>query len=336
MQAENFSIALVIPYRDDQTNLNDLLHSIAEWTKQADEIIIIDSSQIPTTIPNDFINFCSTSGIAIVHKQFDKLIFPGHARNIGISASRSNLIAFLDVKTIPSIDWLEKNFKLMRDNSADGVWGKTIYECTQNKQRIIRAATYGKSPVKTLPGSLIKKDCFFKAGLFIETVRAGEDGDWFNRAFLHQLNILDHNNVGFLKYKLLQDITYKNIVLKWYRNNSFASPLPYLKPHKDIYFYLASILSVLIAFNWNNIFADWDLDSTLYIPNITKITASLVFICYYIVRGFFIPLRKGLRIKDLIPISHLQVFTLSSILDLVKIFAFFNSALHSFFKSLKI
>lgn len=336
MQADNFSIALVIPCRDEQTNLNDLLHSITAWTKQADEIIIIDSSQIPTIIPNDFIDFCSTNVITLAHKQFDKLIFPGHARNIGIDASRSNLVAFLDVKTIPSIDWLERNFELMQDNSADGVWGKTIYKCSQNKQRIIRAATYGKLPVKTLPGSLIKKDCFFKAGLFLETVRAGEDGDWFNRAYLHQLNFVDHSNVGFLKYKLSKDVTYKNIILKWYRNNSFASPLPYLKPHKDIYFYLASILAVLIAYNWNNLFAEWDLDSMLYIPNITKITASFIFICYYIARGFFIPIQKGMKIIELIPISHFQVFILSSILDLVKIAAFFNSAFLKFFQRFKI
>ena len=189
MQVDNFSISLVIPYRDEQKNLNDLLHSIKSWTKQADEIIIIDSSQIPTIISNDFIHFCSSSGITLTHEQYEKLIYPGHARNIGIGLSRSNLIAFLDVKTIPSVDWLERNFKLIQDSSNDGVWGRTIYECSQGKQRIIRAATYGKSPVKTLPGSLIKKDCFLKAGLFIETVRAGEDGDWFNRAYLHQLNL---------------------------------------------------------------------------------------------------------------------------------------------------
>ena len=138
--------------------------------------------------------------------------------------------------------------------------------------------------------------------------------------------------MGYLTYMLSKDLTYKNVIMKWYRNNSFASSLPYLKPHKDIYFYLASILAVLIAYNWNNLFAEWNLESMLYIPNVTKITSSFIFISYYFARGFLIPLQKGLRITDLMPISHLQVFILSLALDVVKIAAFFSSAFLKFFQ----
>jgi hypothetical protein len=336
MEAHDSSIALIIPHRDDRKNLNHLLQSIKSWTKMANEIIIVDSSQDSESIQYDFVEFCSSKKIKLIHHQSDKLIYPGHARNIGIDISNSTLIAFLDVKTMPTDDWLDKSFEFMKDESLDGVWGKTIYKCSQNKQKIIRAATYGKLPIKTLPGSLIKRDCFRKAGLFIQSVRAGEDGDWFSRADLHQLNFIDHNKVGLLTYELSKDVTYKNVLLKWYRNNSFASPLPYLKPHKDIYFYLVSIVAVLIAYNWNNLFAAWDLDSILYIPNITKITAGFFFTVYYITRSFLFPFKKGLKVKDLLPIKHSQIFLLSFLLDLVKIAAFFSAAFIKFFQTTKI
>ena len=138
--------------------------------------------------------------------------------------------------------------------------------------------------------------------------------------------------MGLLTYELSKDVTYKNVLLKWYRNNSFASPLPYLKPHKDIYFYLVSIVAVLIAYNWNNLFAAWDLDSMLYIPNITKITAGFFFTVYYITRSFLFPFKKGLKAKDLLPINHFQIFLLSFLLDLVKITAFLVLLLLNFSK----
>ena len=335
MQATSFSIALIIPHADEYDDLQSLLSSMQSWTKQANEIIVIDSSKKSEALSVDFEKFCSSNQINLIHHQHDNLIYPGHARNIGINISKSNLIAFLDVKTVPTKNWLSNNFEIIKNSSNDGVWGKTIYECSGNKQKIIRAATYGKLPIRTLPGSLIQRHCFAKAGLFVESVRAGEDGDWFNRAYLHRMNFEDHDNVEQLTYKLSNEVTYKNILLKWYRNNSYASPLPYLKPHKDIYFYLASILAVLIAYNWNNLFAAWDLNSVLYIPNITKITASIIFASYYLARSIIIPLQKGLIIKDLLPFSHFQIFILSFTLDLVKLTAFFSSAFQIYFQRLK-
>ncbi len=336
MKANNYSIALIIPHADAYHDLNNLLQSMKLWTKQADEVIVVDSSQKPRNLPDDFKKFCLSKKIHLIHQQYDELIYPGHARNIGINVSQSNLIAFLDAKTVPTENWLSTYFNIIKNSSNDGIWGKTVYECSDKKQKIIRAATYGKLPLKTLPGSLIKKQCFLKAGQFIESVRAGEDGDWFNRAHLHEMNFEDHENEENLTYKLSSDVTYAKIILKWFRNNSFASRLPYLKPHKDIYFYLTSILAVLIAYNWNNLFAAWDLNSVLYIPNITKITASLIFTGYYFVRSLIIPLQKGLKIKDLLPFSHFYIFILSITLDFIKMIAFLSSAFKMTLKKLKI
>ena len=59
----------------------------------ANEIIIVDSSQDSESIQYDFVEFCSSKKIKLIHHQSDKLIYPGHARNIGIDISNSNLIA---------------------------------------------------------------------------------------------------------------------------------------------------------------------------------------------------------------------------------------------------
>ena len=44
MQANSNSIALIIPHADEYDDLQNLLSSMELWTKQADEVILIDSS----------------------------------------------------------------------------------------------------------------------------------------------------------------------------------------------------------------------------------------------------------------------------------------------------
>ena len=67
MEAHDSSIALIIPHTDDRKNLNHLLQSIKSWTKMANEIIIVDSSQDSESIQYDFVEFCSSKKIKLIH-----------------------------------------------------------------------------------------------------------------------------------------------------------------------------------------------------------------------------------------------------------------------------
>ena len=64
-----------------------------------------------------------------------------------------------------------------------------ITNINNNKQNIIRAATYGSLPLRTLPGSIVHKEIFNTCGLLVGSVRAGEDGDWMRRVNLHKLKM---------------------------------------------------------------------------------------------------------------------------------------------------
>ena len=83
MDANDSSIALIIPHRDDRENLNHLLQSIKSWTKMADEIIIVDSSQDLESIQYDFVEFCSSKKITLIHHQSDELILSPGLRSKG-------------------------------------------------------------------------------------------------------------------------------------------------------------------------------------------------------------------------------------------------------------
>ena len=317
-------VSLIIPSQNAEKNLFKLLRCIPDWDIIPKEIIIVDSSDDKLIIPNYFDIFVKNNNIKL-SIIYGKNLYPGHARNIGINSSNYNLLAFLDTSTIPKRTWLSSGLEIISTQNSSGVWGKTYYEADKFLSKIYRASTFGNKPIKTFPGSILKKNVFNRCGLFIETTRAGEDGDWISRTIFHCLNISIPNE--FLNYGELNEVTAQQILKKWFRNYTHSSRLPYSKAHRDFYYYGISFLAVLGAFNWNAILASWNSESILYIPNITKISILILLIAYTFIRGIFIPRRKGVSLKFMLPINFIFISFFSAILDFVKLLAFAFSKL---------
>lgn len=330
----NENISLVIPCQNAGNELSILLSAIKTWESYPNEIVIVDSSSSPLEIKTDLSSFFELNEI-VIKLIYKKNLFPGAARNIGIKESSNSIIAFLDVLTIPDKSWLSKCLLELHDKKIDGVWGFTKYEAHNRFQKIIRAATYGVLPVKTLPGSLIKKTVFSQSGLFVESTRAGEDSDWMARVNLHDLNFMSSNYPN--SYSGLKDLNLISLIRKWYRNYLYGAKLPYLNAHKDIYFYAAGIFMIVIAFNWNSLSYNvsmngWDLNSIAYIPNVTKISLALLSLIYFLIRGIIVPRAKGVPWSFLVSINFIPMMLVSITLDIVKTLSFLRSRISSFHK----
>jgi len=316
--------SLIIPNRNSEKELLALLRSFNDWIELPKEILIIDSSDKAINLSQEFKNFFDQQKI-ILKCICREQLYPGHARNLGIRLSTFSTICFLDVQTLPDKNWFANGFKSINNSNNDGIWGSTIYISNTFFEKVVRACTFGEKPIRTLPGSFIKKDVFAKTGLFIESTRAGEDADWMSRAQLHNF-LFDHSK-NPLMYNGLINISFTKLISKWYRNYIFSAKLPYLNPHKDIYFYVAAILMILVALNWNTLSYDytlrgWNLNSLAYIPNITKISIAFVLSAYTAFRGIFLPLKKGINIWFIFKSLPMIIF-LSIVLDLVKLCSFF-------------
>lgn len=312
-------ISLIIPSKNAESKLTQLLESILSWKIIPNEIIIIDSSDEKYKISPTFELFVKKSGIRLItiHKQN---LYPGHARNIGINSSTNTLLAFLDTSTQPNSRWLSSGINLMDLNKSDGVWGNTYYQATKFSTKIFRACTYGELPIRTFPGSILNKDIFSKCGLFIENTRAGEDGDWMSRAELHRFKILLPEE--FLKYDKLNFLNFKALINKWFRYYTFTAKLPFFRAHKDLYYYGVSFVAILLAYNWNRVLASWDTESIFFIPNITKISIALIIILYTFLRGVLLPKKKGAKLNFILPFNFILFAIFSAILDLTKALAF--------------
>ena len=140
------------------------------------------------------------------------------------------------MNTVPyKNNWLEKNFKFFIENDLDALIGQTYYLANSKKEKIIRASTYGKNFLNTLPGSIIDKRIFEEVGLFNSTIRAGEDIDWLRRLNNNHFKI--KKSLFPISYKGLNNVTYLMIIKKWFRNYFSSSNLPHLSLQKNFYIY---------------------------------------------------------------------------------------------------
>ena len=93
--------------------------------------------------------------------------------------------------------------------------------------------------------------------------------------------------------------------------------MPYFQYHKFIYIILFLTINFYIIATWNWLIAEWNENSIFYAPNVTKIFLIFIFLLYFVLRAFIIPIRKKI-FGFLFPLSFLLIFLLSFILDIIK------------------
>jgi len=312
-------VSLIIPSQNADIKLHELLRGIPNWEKVPNEIIIVDSSEKESIIPKDIELSIKKLNIGLL-MIYENNLYPGHARNIGISSASNSVLAFLDTSTQPTSKWLSGGLSIMNVKNSDGVWGKTYYQANTFSSKIFRACTFGTKPIRTFPGSILNKKIFNRCGLFIESTRAGEDGDWMSRADLQEINVATPEEI--LNYDQLNYMSIKKLIKKWFRNYKHTAKLPFFTAHKNYYYYGISFVAVLLAYNWNRVIAAWDQESIFFIPNITTISVISILIIYMLMRGIIIPRKKGVNLSFIFPINFIFIFLVSVLLDLTKALAF--------------
>ncbi len=94
------TISVVIPTRNDADMLAVCLAALADQTRRADEIVVVDNASTDNTAA-----VCAAAGARRIAVEL-----PGIAASTayGFDEARSDLIARLDTDSIPPADWLER------------------------------------------------------------------------------------------------------------------------------------------------------------------------------------------------------------------------------------
>ena len=276
-------VALLIPVRNDAKNLNEILLAINDQSYPPNEIVIVDSSTNKEVL--GIVEKYENNIPVIYHHE--RKAYPGKARNIGVELAHGEWIAFLDSKTIPEEDWLERYQHLIQAYHADVIFGVTQFNAKSTFQKALQAATYGKIGHHTVPGTLIKKKVFTDSGGFLEHVRMGEDIEWRERLIKNGLNIhrSEETVVTYTGLPTNLSSTLKKYLISAYH----TARLNILWNVKDAYLTLLLILSTIILPKWNHLIGGWD-TNPLFIPHVTKIyliALVFLFLAYQLVHYLF-------------------------------------------------
>ena len=256
------SISVIIPAMGFPQLFTKVMEALLLQTLLPKEIVVVDSSKDDSILK--LVEYFKTK-IKIRVIKVSKA-YPGEARNIGVRNAKNNLIAFLDSKTIPTVDWLSKAVEIINKESYDIIFGTTTYAADSSKQKILQACVYGKNPVITTPGTVLNKNVFNAIGEFTEGVRSGEDLEWRNRAEALSLKIYKPQG-SLLDYPEISK-TYLNEVKKHFIYQFHGAKLDVQHNSRIVILGLSLFFITLIIPKWNAI-VGWN-ESIFYIPHITK------------------------------------------------------------------
>jgi hypothetical protein len=313
-------ISVIVPSNHHHHELLKVVVAICDQSIAPSELIIVDSSSLGGVCPDEIKNLCALKSIKLLYIYY-KDAFPGKARNVGLNIATGQIIAFLDVKTIPIPQWLEISLGVVAGKSIVGVFGGTSFIAKTSFERLVRDAFYGVKICKTLPGSVFRHEVIVAAGQFIDWVRAGEDTEWMLRVGLLKLPVI-YPNAALVEYHGLIGMSMREILKKWHRNYTASYGLPHLFPQKLFLWLFLYPLIIFSALNWNNFFADWYEDSPLYIAHVTKIVAIAPILAYVVARGIVLPMRRGVGLLHLFPIRFIIIAVTCFMADAIKAFVF--------------
>ncbi|MEN8153736.1 MAG: glycosyltransferase [Acidobacteriota bacterium] len=175
-------VSIIIPVFNSESYVKDAISSVIDQTFKDIEIIVIDDGSTDKSL--EIIS--GFKGIKLIKSETNRGV--SHTRNRGIRESRGEYIAFLDSDDFWINEKLDKQIKiLLKNRSIEGIYGKfknffengVIIPEYISKQMFLRPE-FGK--VKNIGTLLTERKVFEKIGMFNESIRSGEDLDWFIRA----------------------------------------------------------------------------------------------------------------------------------------------------------
>jgi glycosyltransferase involved in cell wall biosynthesis len=189
-------ISVIIPVFNTEKYVARAIESVLSQTLKPAEIIVVDDGSTDNSIEavRRFL-----PKVKIITQQNKGA---GAARNTGIKQASTEYLAFLDADDLWAPQKLHIQTEFHKKNpEIEMVFGTVQQfispELNEQHQNMLR------EELKTMPGFvpgtlLIKKETFFRVGLFNENLVLGEFVDWFSRA----------KDLGF-NYAIIDDIVLK-------------------------------------------------------------------------------------------------------------------------------
>lgn len=175
-------VSVIVPVRDEEQSIRELLDSLLNQTRPPDEIVITDGGSVDATpqIVEDYIR--KGAPVRLIRAG---PALPGRGRNLGAAAAGFEWIALTDAGIQVAADWLERLLaRAANDDTIDIVYGS--YEpITDTLFKECAAIAYVSPPAVTSDGTvsrprsvvstLLRREAWAAVDGFPEHLRSGED-----------------------------------------------------------------------------------------------------------------------------------------------------------------
>ncbi len=174
-------VSVIVPVRDEEQSIRELLDSLLKQTRPPDEIVITDGGSVDATpqIIEEYIRHGAPvrlirAGAAL----------PGRGRNLGAAAARSEWLAFTDAGIRLANDWLETLVtRAAQDKTIDVVYG-SWEPVTDTFFKECAAIAYVPPPApregivsrpRFIASTLLRREAWAAVSGFPEDLRSAED-----------------------------------------------------------------------------------------------------------------------------------------------------------------
>lgn len=157
--------SVVIPARNSARTLAKTLGALSSGERRPDETLVIDG--------------CSEDGTADLARSYGAQVVTNEkrhvaaARQLGVTASRHEIVAFTDSDCLPAPDWLQSLMgHFQRDSQLDGVGGKVVLTAPRNEIQRYSAHVFESImrfpeekilvTTKGMPGSFAGANCAYR------------------------------------------------------------------------------------------------------------------------------------------------------------------------------
>ncbi len=167
------TVSVIVPTYNRASLLPDAVRSILEGTYTPLEVIVADDGSTDETR-----QVVQSMG-ARVRYLYQENRGPAAARNLGIRNARGDLLAFLDSDDLWLPQTLEWLLARLATNDAEPV--HVVVGLSQRVRLDTLEPMGGVWAARSFGAGLMRREVFDRVGLLDETLRYGEDIDWFLR-----------------------------------------------------------------------------------------------------------------------------------------------------------
>lgn len=180
-------VSVIIPVYNYERYLAEALESVLNQTHRQLEVIVVDdgstdrSGEVAKSFAGRGVQYCRQAQAGI-----------GPARNKGVELARGEFLAFLDADDRWPLEKTERQLKAIEnDQTVEMVFGQAL-QLQNGPEWEAGVSEYKPAVAGMVPGMvpgtmLVKRDAFFRVGLFKGGLKVGEFIDWYSRAV--ELNV---------------------------------------------------------------------------------------------------------------------------------------------------